>query len=70
MDHQTRLSAALSRLASATSVSRARAYDASRAERDGQAQEDRLEAVVSKLEGLADELWVILDDRPSLKSAA
>jgi len=70
MDQQTRLSAALNRLSAATSVSRVRAADAARAERNGCDRDERLDEVITRLEGMADELWSVLDDRPQLRDAA
>lgn len=69
MDAHTRLAGAITRIATATSITRTRAYDAARAERNGD-QADQLEAVVARLERVADELWTALDESPSLKRAA
>jgi hypothetical protein len=55
---QERLGAVLERLATGTNVHRARAYDRSRALRNGEADaQARLEAVVVRLESAADALW-------------
>lgn len=67
---QTRLAAALNRLSAATSVSRVRAADAARAERNGMSRDQRLDEVIARLEDMADELWTVLDERPKLRDAA
>lgn len=55
---QDRLSAALERLATGTSVHRSRAYDQARAARNGApAVDERIEAAVVQFEAAADELW-------------
>lgn len=69
MDHQTRLSAALNRLAAGTSVLRTRAYDSARAERNGDAREEHLEGVILHLESAVNELWSAIDTRPALRKA-
>lgn len=55
---QERLGTVLERLATGSNVHRARAYDASRALRNGEADaQARLEAVIVRLELAAEALW-------------
>lgn len=68
-----RLGSALTSIATATSVQRARAYDVGRNTRNGRVSPDAgLEARVVKLEAMAAELWDILemDERRHLRKAA
>lgn len=59
MSLHARLDMALRRIATAPNIIRARTADAERAERNGDVAE-RLEEVVVKLEGLADELEEVI----------
>jgi hypothetical protein len=73
MSVQTRLGAALDRIAAGTGALRAREIDTRRAVRNGvETHEERLEAVVVKLEAVADDIWrgLELNDKPDLRRAA
>lgn len=70
MNAQDRLAAALNRIVAATGAQRSRAYDAARAQRNGDGRDARMEAAVVRLEAVAAELEVLARPAPVQIKAA